>query len=65
VPLLEAGGNRVLAPDLPGHGDDKTVVAAVTLESYTSRICKIACAQTEPVILVGHSMGGIAITQAR
>jgi pimeloyl-ACP methyl ester carboxylesterase len=36
----------------------------VTLESYTDRICEIAGAQSEPVILVGHSMGGIAITQA-
>ena len=64
VPLLEAEGHRVFAPDLPGHGDDKTATATVTLESYTDRICEIACAQTEPVILVGHSMGGIAITQA-
>jgi len=64
VPLLEAGGHRVLAPDLPGHGDDKTATAMVTLESYADRICEIACAQAEPVILVGHSMGGIAITQA-
>ena len=37
---------------------------AVTLKSYTDRICEIASAQAEPVILVGHSMGGIAITQA-
>jgi pimeloyl-ACP methyl ester carboxylesterase len=64
VPLLEAGGHKVFAPDLPGHGDDKTAAATVTLESYTDRICEIACAQADPVILVGHSMGGIAITQA-
>jgi pimeloyl-ACP methyl ester carboxylesterase len=64
VPLLEARGHTVLAPDLPGHGDDKTAVASVTLESYTERIVEIVCAQTAPVILVGHSMGGIAITQA-
>jgi len=64
APLLEAKGHRVLMPDLPGHGDDKTATATVTLESYTDRICEIASAQPEPVILVGHSMGGIAITQA-
>ena len=64
VPLLEAKGHTVLAPDLPGHGDDQTERAAVTLDSYTNRICEIARAQAEPVILVGHSMGGIAITQA-
>jgi pimeloyl-ACP methyl ester carboxylesterase len=31
---------------------------------YTNRIDEIASTQTEPVILAGHSMGGIAITQA-
>ncbi len=64
VPLLEAKGHRVLAPDLPGHGDNKTPTASVTLKNYTDCICEIAAAQTEPVILAGHSLGGIAITQA-
>ncbi len=54
----------VLTPDLPGNGDDKTATAAVTLKSYAGRICEIASTQSEPVILAGHSMGGIAITQA-
>ncbi len=64
VPLLEAGGHRVFTPDLPGHGDDKTPLGDVTLRSYTDRICEIAGAQNERVILAGHSMGGAAITQA-
>jgi pimeloyl-ACP methyl ester carboxylesterase len=64
VPLLESKGHFALAPDLPGHGDDKTPTASVTLKSYADRICEIAARQSEPVILVGHSMGGIAITQA-
>ena len=63
-PLLEANGHRVLAPDLPGHGEDITATATVTLKSYTDRVCEIARAQTEPVILAGHSMGGVVITQA-
>lgn len=64
IPLLEAKGHRVLAPDLPGHGDDRTPMAKVTLKSYTDRVCEIARAQKEPVILAGHSMGGVVITQA-
>lgn len=64
VPLLEAKGHRALAPDLPGHGDAKTDMSVATLASYAERICEIVEAQPEPVILVGHSMGGIAITQA-
>jgi len=64
VPLLEAGGHRALAPDLPGHGGDKTPTASVTLKSYADRACEVAAKQSEPVILVGHSMGGVVITQA-
>lgn len=64
VPLLQGAGHTVLAPDLPGHGDDLTPTAEVTLKSYTDCIGEIAGAQAEPVILVGHSMGGVAITQA-
>jgi pimeloyl-ACP methyl ester carboxylesterase len=64
LPLLERKGHRAIAPDLPGHGDDKTPTSAVTLQAYADRICETAALAAEPVILVGHSMGGIAITQA-
>jgi len=64
VPLLEARGHTVLAPDLPGHGEDKTPTATITLKSYVDRTCQIAEAQAEPVVLLGHSMGGVVITQA-
>ncbi|MGB6192488.1 MAG: alpha/beta fold hydrolase [Terracidiphilus sp.] len=63
VPLLESKGHTVVAPDLPGHGDDRTPPATVTLADYADRICAVARAQKEPVILLGHSMGGVAITQ--
>lgn len=64
VPLLEAKGNRVVAIDLPGHGDDKTPVATVTLNDYVQKVVGVATAQTGPVILVGHSMAGVVIAQA-
>ena len=64
APLLEAEGHVVLAPNLPGHAEDLTPAAEVTLDSYSKCICDLATSQDEPVILVGHSMGGIAITQA-
>ena len=53
-----------MAPDLPGHGSDDTPIAEITLDSYADRICEVVRTQSEPVILVGHSMGGAAITQA-
>ncbi|MFO7461687.1 MAG: alpha/beta fold hydrolase [Desulfatiglandales bacterium] len=63
VPLLEKEGHKVEAPDLPGHGSDKTPISEISLKTYTDRVCQILDAQPEPVILVGHSMGGVVITQ--
>ena len=34
VPLLEAQGHRVLAPDLPGMGEDPTPLAEVTMGTW-------------------------------
>jgi pimeloyl-ACP methyl ester carboxylesterase len=64
VSLLESKGHTAVAPDLPSHGDDPAPPAVATLAKYADRICEVAGAQKEPVILVGHSMGGAAITQA-
>ncbi len=64
VPLLESEGHRVLVPDLPGHGDDHSPVAEMTLDSYARRVAETIEQATEPVVLVGHSMGGIVVTQA-
>jgi pimeloyl-ACP methyl ester carboxylesterase len=61
--LLEQAGHKVIAPNLPSHGDDRTSISEVTLQSYVDYVCKVIEAQTEPVILVGHSMAGIVISQ--
>lgn len=63
VPLLEKEGHKVEAPDLPGHGRDKTPIPEISLKAYADRVCQILDAQSDPVILVGHSMGGVVITQ--
>jgi pimeloyl-ACP methyl ester carboxylesterase len=63
VPLLERQGHTVVAPDLPSHGRDKTPLSAVSLQAYVDSVCNVLDAQREPVILVGHSMGGGIITQ--
>jgi pimeloyl-ACP methyl ester carboxylesterase len=63
IPLLEKQGHKVIAPSLPGHGKDKTFIKEVTLTSYTDSICEILDSLEEPVILVGHSMGGLIMSQ--
>ena len=64
MPLLEAEDHNVVALDLPGHGDDSTPVSGMTLDAYVKRVREAVEAADLPVILVGHSMGGVAITQA-
>lgn len=63
VPLLEAAGHTAIAVDLPGHGDNKVPMEDVTLDAYVDHVCGLVSAQPEPVILVGHSLGGLTITQ--
>lgn len=60
---LGALGHTVIAPDLPGHGDDPADPSAVTLSDYAARIADILRAGP-PALLVGHSMGGMAISAA-
>jgi pimeloyl-ACP methyl ester carboxylesterase len=64
VPLLERAGHEVIAVDLPGHGEDRPPVGEVTLQDYTDRVCEVLRRQSEQVVLVGHSLSGIAISQA-
>src|SRR6202012_3115759 len=63
LPGLRAAGHSPEAIDLPGAGEDPTPVAEVTLDRYARRVCD-ALADGPPAILVGHSMGGMVITQA-
>ena len=64
VPLLEAAGHGVVAPDLPGHGEDATPTHALSMQGYADRAVRAIDEQDEPVILVGHSMGGIVASLA-
>lgn len=64
VPLLEAQGHRVLAPDLPGMGEDPTPLSEVTLSTWAEFIARLSREAGEQVILVGHSRGGTVISEA-
>src|SRR5271156_4512532 len=64
VPLLEAQGHRVLAPDLPGMGEDPTPLSEVTMSTWAEFIARLSREAGEQVILVGHSRGGTVISEA-
>ena len=58
---------RTIAPDLPGFGGRPAASTAVTMDSFADDVeSLLADLGTEPVVLVGHSMGGyIALAFAR
>jgi pimeloyl-ACP methyl ester carboxylesterase len=64
APLLRRAGHRVIVPDLPGHGDDPTPIAAVTPGSDVQSVSTVLDTLAEPAILVGHSSGGMVISAA-
>jgi pimeloyl-ACP methyl ester carboxylesterase len=61
---LRARGHLVITPDLPGHGDDPTPFQQLTFERYVTAVVDTLDRTAAPVILVGHSMGGVVISEA-
>ncbi len=62
--ILEAEGHEVIAPDLPGMGGDGAALRAVTLAGwaeFAAGLCRGA--RQQPVILAGHSRGGLVVSQ--
>ena len=62
-PLLEKDGSKVVTLDLPAHGDDNTPIAGITMQNYVDAVVNLIDKQEGKVILVGHSMGGMVISQ--
>lgn len=64
APLLTAAGHEVRTPELLGMGEDKTPLAEVSLEIWADQVAEVISREDEPVILVGHSRGGVVISEA-
>ncbi|UJR29744.1 hypothetical protein I4U23_017292 [Adineta vaga] len=63
VPLLQEQGHHVITPELLGMGNDNTPLSQVDLTSWVNQTVDIIRKQQQLVILVGHSRGGILISQ--
>ena len=64
VPELRKRGHRVVAPDLPGMGADRTPLEQVSLGGWGEFIASLVRQSEEPAVLVGHSRGGPVIGEA-
>src|SRR3954452_24972649 len=64
VPRLKAAGHDAIAVDLPGNGHNPMPPAEVNLERYADHLVGIIDGTAGPIIMVGHSSGGIPAAQA-
>jgi pimeloyl-ACP methyl ester carboxylesterase len=62
VLLLLDMGHQIIAPDLTGHCSERTPPASRPYEKYVPCVCNILDAQSDPVVLLGHSSGGAVIS---
>ncbi len=60
---LESKGQKVIVVELPAHGSDQTSPAQVSIDSYSQKVIDAINTTEGKVILVGHSMGGIVVSE--
>ena len=64
IPLLEKGGVKAIAYDLPGHGKRSAERAGVNMSAYINDVVSYIKKQDlTDLILVGHSMSGIIVSK--
>ena len=62
MPLLEARGHTVIAPELLGMGDDPTQISKISLSKWVDQVAEVVQGLGRRVVLVGHSRGGAIIS---
>ena len=61
---LEQAGHEAIALDLPGHGRDATPAKGLTRKHYVDKVVETIDSLPQPVVLVGHSLGGLTVSGA-
>jgi pimeloyl-ACP methyl ester carboxylesterase len=64
VAQLHDAGQNAIVLDLPGRAGDLRPHRQISLADYVQKVLRVISLQSEPVILVGHSMGGMIISQS-
>jgi pimeloyl-ACP methyl ester carboxylesterase len=59
---LQKEGHTVITVELPGHGSDQTPTYTLSQDVYRDKVLNAMSAINGQVILVGHSMGGMVVT---
>ncbi|MBI1277504.1 MAG: alpha/beta fold hydrolase [Anaerolineaceae bacterium] len=62
IDALKAQGYEAIAVEWVGRGTDKTPFKDITMTQYRDAVIDVIKKQNQPVILVGHSFGGMVIS---
>lgn len=62
IPFLQRSGSEIITLDLPGHGKDNTPPEKLSIRTYAEAV-KNAIGYRTDVVLTGHSMAGMVISQ--
>jgi pimeloyl-ACP methyl ester carboxylesterase len=62
VPLLRAEGHMVTAVDLPGRWYRPEQMAGISPDQFVETVGQVLQTSPQPVVLVGHSLGGSTIS---
>jgi len=60
---LRESGHEVFTPELPGHGEDQTPLAAISLAAYVDTVGAVLKPGVGRSVIVGHSMAGVVISE--
>jgi pimeloyl-ACP methyl ester carboxylesterase len=64
VPMLHERGHTVVTPDMPGYGKNLRPPAEISFDTYVDEVVRAVNSVPGRVMLVGHSLGGMFISQA-
>ncbi|MFS2159324.1 alpha/beta fold hydrolase [Pseudomonas sp. Pseusp122] len=59
---LQVDGYKVITVDLPGRPSNPLAADKTSLDLYRDTVIKAIAKESQPVVLVGHSFGGIVIS---
>ena len=62
--VLREAGVDSLAVDLPGRDDDGTTPGELGIDDFADALLAAVAHVDEPILLVGHSQGGVTISRA-
>jgi pimeloyl-ACP methyl ester carboxylesterase len=62
-PVLEQRGHDVVTAELAGTADSTVDAAAASLEGWARSVAELCASRGEPVVLLGHSRGGVVVSR--